>query len=83
MAKSPDDEYMEELEAEITSLKAQLAECKKDQARYRWLRDNSINQYDNPIVVSQSKRPKGVLYIGPLFGKILDGEIDAAMARKD
>jgi hypothetical protein len=29
MAKSPDDEYMEELEAEISSLKAQLAECKK------------------------------------------------------
>ena len=52
---------------------------KKDADRYHWLRDNSIKQFDHPIVVTQHKRETGMLYIGPLTGPSLDEQIDAAI----
>lgn len=48
-------------------------------ARYAWLRDKALNQYQHPIVVEQRHVELGMRYIGPLFGEALDREIDAAM----
>jgi len=50
-----------------------------DAARYRWLRDNSAEQFAHPIVVSQDKRETGIRYFGPVIGKSLDKAIDAAI----
>lgn len=50
-----------------------------DAERYRWLRDHSANQYEHPLVVSQTRTDYGVQYIGPLTGKSLDAAIDRAI----
>lgn len=52
-----------------------------DAERYQWLRDKSMCQYEHPIVVSQKKNEYGIRYIGPLTGKALDTEVDAAIAQ--
>ena len=68
---------------EIASLKAQLAECKKDAERYRWFREASPEIYwtiDDLDEVHLNKfgfarklwKPEG-----------LDQQIDAAMAQKE
>lgn len=49
-----------------------------DAERYRWLRDRSANQYEHPLVVSQTRTEHGMRYIGPLTGKSLDAAVDAA-----
>lgn len=46
--------------------------------RYRWLRDCSADQYEHPLVVSQTKSEHGMRYVGPLTGKSLDSAIDKA-----
>jgi len=83
MGMFSDIEYWKDLAVEradeIAKLRAELAEAKKDATRYRWLRNNSANQYDHPLVVSQSRTPEGMHYIGPVFGRTLDTAIDAAM----
>lgn len=49
-----------------------------DAERYRWLRDRSANQYEHPLVVSQTRTEYGMRYIGPLTGRSLDAAVDAA-----
>ena len=49
--------------------------------RYEWLRNNSVKQFEHPIVVSQEKKPQGgMLYLGPVCGEALDKAIDAALS---
>jgi hypothetical protein len=55
-----------------------LLEALRDAERYRWLRDNSVAQYDHPIVVSQRRRDDHMIYIGPIGGLDLDHAIDQA-----
>ena len=52
----------------------------KDAARYRWLRDESVDQWEHPIVVSQSKMNDSMRYVGPLSAGVLDAAVDAAIA---
>ncbi len=47
--------------------------------RYGWLRNNSADQWDHPIVVSQ-RHQAPIRYLGPLTGEALDKAIDAAIA---
>jgi pheromone shutdown protein TraB len=54
------------------------AQLQADAARYRWLRDSSLGQWEHPIVVSQSRTPYGMRYVGPLMGAELDAAIDLA-----
>lgn len=49
-----------------------------DAERYRWLRDRSANQYEHPLVVSQTRMERGMQYVGPLTGRSLDAAIDKA-----
>jgi hypothetical protein len=67
--------------AERDKAEARVAELEADAARYRWLRDNSAEQWEHPIVVSQTRHDRGVRYIGPVIGRALDAAIDAALAR--
>ena len=55
----------------------------KDAARYRWLRDKSLGQFNHPICVEQNRVERGMQYIGPLCGKALDKAIDAASVPVD
>ena len=57
------------------------AEVERDAERYRWLRDESIGQWEHPIAVSQTRSEIGMRYVGPLIGKELDAAIDAAMRK--
>lgn len=68
-------EHLDDVLAEVEALK-------RDAERYRWLRNNSLGQWEHPIVVSQTKRGMGMLYVGPLIGIELDKAIDAAMAKE-
>lgn len=53
----------------------------KDAARYRWLRDHSLGQYEHPIAVSQRRAPFDTMqYVGPLVGEPLDKAIDQAIS---
>ncbi len=52
---------------------------KLDAARYRWLRNKSVGQWDYPIVVAQQRHAFGVRYVGPLFAATLDACIDEAI----
>ena len=76
-------EVLEEMRDILLSHRANVHDSgggyKKDADRYHWLRDNSIKQFDHPIVVTQHKRETGMLYIGPLTGPSLDEQIDAAI----
>lgn len=57
-----------------------LEAAEMDAARYRWLRDKSLGQWeDHPICVSQERSPLGMRYVAPLIGGSLDAAIDAAM----
>lgn len=50
-----------------------------DAARYRWLREKSLGQFEHPIVVSQKRVEHGMQYVGPLCLEALDKAIDSAM----
>ena len=41
-------------------------------------RDRSANQYEHPLVVSQTRTEHGMRYIGPLTGRSLDAAVDSA-----
>ena len=58
------------------------AEDARDAERYRWLRDNSVSQWEHPIVVSQTRTEYGMRYVGPVCGRALDRSIDEAIAGK-
>lgn len=73
----------DEMDSEMATLTAALAESERDAARYRWLRDSSIGQFRHPIVVSQTKGEMGMLYVGPMIGFALDAAIDAAIIAKE
>lgn len=60
----------------------QLAEARKDAERYRWLRDKSPGQNEQPIVVTQARSGYHMKYIGPLAYADLDAAIDAALKEK-
>ena len=52
-----------------------------DAKRYRWLRSKAAaNQYEHPIVVSQSLADGKMYYMGPMLGHPLDTAIDRAIA---
>jgi hypothetical protein len=68
---------MDKLEAE-----RQLAEARKDAERYRWLRDKSPGQNEQPIVVTQARSGYHMKYIGPLAYADLDAAIDTALKEK-
>lgn len=57
----------------------ELLAALEDQRRYRWLRDESADQWEYPIAVSQRQGAHGMHYVGPLTGKTLDEAIDTAM----
>jgi hypothetical protein len=60
-------------------LERENAALKLDAERYRWLRDKSPGQYEQPIVVTQARAGDHMKYIGPLAYNDLDSAIDAAM----
>jgi hypothetical protein len=51
-------------------------------ARYHWLRENSIGQWEHPIVVTQRRTGDHMTYTGPLILDALDSMIDAALQQK-
>ncbi len=59
---------------------AALAEAQRDAARYRWLRDKSPGQFEQPIVVTQARAADHMKYVGPLAYAALDAAIDAALS---
>jgi hypothetical protein len=61
-------------------LRQRCEELEADARRYRWLRDESLGQWQHPIVVHQHKfESLGTMrYIGPLIGNDLDTAIDRA-----
>ena len=66
----------------IADMAKRLEAAERDAARYRWLRERSYGQHKHPIVVEQRQRILdgdciGTLYVGPLFGDLLDAAIDA------
>lgn len=52
----------------------------QDARRYRWLRDKSPGQYEQPIVVTQARAGDHMKYIGPLAYDNLDAAIDQAIS---
>jgi hypothetical protein len=71
-------EYAEAIK-EIASLKSQLAECKKDAERYRYLRDENGETYREGALFVGFDDETG----GDWIGADLDAVIDAAMAQKE
>lgn len=63
----------------IERLQARVAELEKDAARYNWLRDKSVGQWEHPIVVTQERYQDGMRYLGPVTDRNLDKAIDAAI----
>ena len=66
----------------LADMAKRLEAAERDAARYRWLRERSYGQHKHPIVVEQRQRILdgdciGTLYVGPLFGDLLDAAIDA------
>ena len=59
-----------EMRAEIEKLRQRCGELEANDRRYRWLRDESLGQWQHPIVVQQHKfESLGTMrYIGPLIG---------------
>lgn len=55
---------------------------RKDAERYRWLRNSSYGQFEDPVVFEQSMSGGHMKYIGPKIGKDLDGLIDSAISKK-
>ena len=60
------------------SLTAAIAALVKDAQRYRWLRNESLGQWQHPIAVSQSLQAERMVYVGPLCLEALDKAIDEA-----
>ena len=58
----------------------EIEQLEKDAARYRWLRNKSIDQWEHPLVVSQGYMFGKQTYYGPVIGEILDEQIDVAIA---
>lgn len=66
--------------ADMAGLSAEFGELLADAERYRWLRNDSCEQFVHPLVVSQERRGDHMRYVGPMLGPTLDAAIDAAMA---
>lgn len=66
----------------IMDCRTALSARSRDAERYRWLRDKSPGQYDQPIVVTQARSGDHMKYVGPLAYGDLDAAIDAALASK-
>jgi len=66
------------LRADRAAARAEAEALRKDAERYRWLRNDSLGQWEHPIVVSQARTPHKVLYVGPLCRAELDAAVDAA-----
>ena len=65
---------------EITSLRQQLAEAKKDAERYRWLRNQSMHEnWHAPCVVLGTPDGESFPF---LCEEMLDSAIDAAIAKE-
>jgi hypothetical protein len=63
---------------DLPAVRAYIEALAADAARYRWLRDGSLGQWEHPIAVSQERTEFGMRYVGPLIGEELDAAIDAA-----
>ena len=66
----------------LCDMALQRAEARKDAERYRWLRDKSPGQNEQPIVVTQARSGYHMKYIGPLAYADLDAAIDTALKEK-
>ena len=73
--------YIAGLENKITQLEADLAEARKDQARYQWIRQQ--NWCDSNLCVVT--KPRTNLKLGAYCPSLefLDDKIDAAIAAKE
>jgi hypothetical protein len=71
------------LENRIKELETELAEAKKDQARYQWLRDkaNSVKNFAPLVFMTDDKCTP--TWRNVLHNSALDCAIDAAIASKE
>ncbi|MBR7747418.1 hypothetical protein [Undibacterium baiyunense] len=68
---------VEQLQSRIAQLEAELAEARKDQARYQWIRSQNCNQSNLCVVVKPKLNVKLGAYCPSL--DLLDKQIDAAI----
>ena len=71
----PEPDYCDVLVAENTRLRAELAECKRDAERYRWLRRARMNV---DVLVREDEDSVWL----DMHGWDLDAYVDAALAAK-
>lgn len=69
----------------VLALITELEQCRKDAERYRLLRIDGVEHYDNelPAVVIQRQNDWGKFYDAVLDGEELDKAIDAAIAEQE